>query len=393
MHYIVIMELRGFAEISESLSRELERIDVSSADVRSSIISILSGIIDQIKENGENATPQFSNLLGGDTWGFVFDDFNNSLNFCCKILATLYKNLHIKGLFFIKPAISISCIQKISIKDEKLLDDGYINAYKLADKGHSYTLYFHESLFDDSSAKQYCNGEYIKNENGRNIFNWQKHSTELNIISDIKVSIYDIIFDENIMYLDNIEKSVDNFIELQTKSKNISIVGGVIDYTQEHFHEYLKSIISLFHNKQVQCTVINFIRSEMDIEKVYIVVSIFKRLMDMYPNKLAYSLYKIPSSLPIPTSYHIYDNKYIQFPMRRYVPQRGSMNAVSSFMIKSDKICSYYFNEIMENFKKLGKLDNYHYELFVQNLNLDGKKIISCDKIIEQYLQKERSYA
>lgn len=389
MNYVVIIELRGFTAISESLSRELEGINVSSADIRSSIISILSNIISQIKEHDSTTRPQFENILGGDTWGFVFDNFNNSLNFCCKILSTLYNNLHTKGLFYIKPSVSISCTPNISIRDGKLLDDGYINSYRLADKGHSFTLYFHESLLNDLNSKQFFNSDYLKVENDRNIFDWQKYSTELEIISDIKASIYDIMFDENIMFLDNIEKSVNNFIELQNKSQDIFILGGIIDYTQRHFCEYLKSIINLFHNKQIACTVINFIRPNMDSEKTYIAVSIFKKLMVLYPDKLAYSLYQIPNGLPVPTPFHIYDNQFIQFIMRRYIPQRNGLLAVSSFMIKSQKICEYYRDEILENFRNLKKLDNLSYDSFIKQLNLGSEEIEKCDKIVKQFIQEE----
>jgi hypothetical protein len=175
---------------------------------------------------------------------------------------------------------------------------------------------------------------------------------------------------------------------LQNRSKEILIFGGIIDHTKQYFSKYLNSIISLFHNKEVKCTVINFIRPEIYNENIYITVSIFKKLMDLYPNKLTYSVYNITNSLPMPTAYHIYDNQYIQFIMRGYIPQRDSMNAVSSFMIKSQKICNYYHNEIVENYKKLGRLDNSKYKLFVQNLNIDQQKMKKCKKAIEQFLQE-----
>ena len=389
MNYVVIVELRGFANISDVLSKELEEINVSSANIRSSIISILSNIINQIKANNKNINPLFENILGGDTWGFVFEDFDSSLKFCCNVLSTLSENLHTRGLFFIKPSISISCTENISIKERKLLDDGFVNAYKLADKGKAYKLYFHESLSDDLSAKKYFNTEYLDTINNNNVFNWKKYSKGIELTHNNKPSIYDIMFDENIMYLDNIEKTINNFIELQNRSKKIYIFGGLIDYSHEYFNKYLKDIVNLFHNKKVECTIINFIRSEMAIEKKYIIVTIFYKLMNMYKDKIAYSLYEIPNDLPIPTPYHIYDNQYIQFIMRKYIPHKDSVVAVSSLLIKSNQVCDSYSNEFIENFKKIKLLDNNHYDSFVKKLNIDTRKINDCNKIVHEYLKKE----
>jgi len=400
--YVVVVELRGFTNISEALSHELEAIKVDAAVIRTSIIKTVSKLVEEIVAQKPDIRPDFQSILGGDTWGFVFSSFGKSIEFACTLLNVLANNAHEYGLFHIKPSVAIDCIDRIKVVDSKMIDDGFISAYRLADRGKSYTLFVGEELYKQSIKEideysTYISRDIGKGEgdetigSGKLIFDWKRFDVKSKTVLTPRLSYLDIFFDATIMNLDTLEKTVANFIHAQNMVQNIHIYGGIIDPSIEVYDKYLKSIISLFREKEIKCTVLNYAKLS-NKKSGYITVSIFHEIMKRYPSKLAYGLQIVPEDMLDPNPFHIYGNEFAQFIMRSYSPHIGAYSAISSFVIKNQKICDLYTNEFVENFKKAGKMTDLHYDQYVVMLKLSSTERKEYDEIIMEYMEGEVGY-
>ena len=397
MEYVVVVELRGFTKISGVLAFELEAIEVEATIIRTSIIKTVSMLISEIMTQNPDLTPDFQNILGGDTWGFVFSSFRQSIEFSCTLLKVLANNAFEKGLFHIKPSMAINCIQKTKIVDNKMIDDGFISAYRLADKGKSYTLFVGEELYEQSKKEiedytTYFVRDVVQREGNeqegtsRLIFDWKRFNTKIETISLPSLSYLDILFDSNVVVLDTLEKTVANFMHSQNLHQNICICGGVIDSTVDVYRKYLKSIVHLFQHKNSKCTVLNYTKLS-NKKSGYITVSIFYELMKRYPSKIAYGLQILQDDMLSPSPYHLYGKELAQFIMRSYSPHAETFSAISSFVIKSQRICDLYKNEFLENFKKAGRMTKKKYDQYVSRLELSSVERAEYDSIVLEYLK------
>jgi hypothetical protein len=141
---IVIVELKGFSAMATILAKDVDVIGVTPERVRASIIETVNRIVDESMTGlmlGKRA------LLGGDTWGFTFQDVEEAVLFGSRALKTIQRMSTEKGFFYIKPSVAIT-VGDPKFQDDKFLDDDSIKAYRFADRGRPFNFYVTEEAID-----------------------------------------------------------------------------------------------------------------------------------------------------------------------------------------------------------------------------------------------------
>src|SRR5208282_5646574 len=131
----VIIELKGFTGIADSLSLRMEKVGITSERIRGAGIDIIENVFTIINKK---IPYEYEKKIGGDTWILKFSNLEDAIKFGYFLFSTFVKYMNQNGIFFIKPVIAIN-IGEPKFKDDNFLDNTSIRTYRVADTGEPFS--------------------------------------------------------------------------------------------------------------------------------------------------------------------------------------------------------------------------------------------------------------
>ena len=391
MSAILIMEMRGFADIASVLAKELDVIAVTPERVRSAGILITN---DAITRAGQNIHITGSSRPGGDTWCFTFDEIPDALMFACRLLNEFQKLTLENGIYFLKPAMALTT-GSAKFDGESVLDDNSITIIRAADKGKSYELVaIGEAVnlvkqvdwittFDkpetSSSAPLSC------------LVDWRSVRIADGDTGSTSVILPALLLDNEIIFSNSNQEAVEILIREQERAHSILAFGGPIPFDIPIYRSYLSSALAVIKNNP-DCiwTVLSYLPLN-EACSTYAWLQICRRLMIYYPSNFAFAAFPIPEGQLRPFSYHIFDDCRVQIGLRSFSPQKGTPTMSSAIMIRNRKISTRFKEEFMENWRRIGQISDEEIGRIVSQIKgLSNELRRSATKAVDELLDANR---
>jgi hypothetical protein len=359
----VIIELKGFTGIADSLSLRMEKVGITSERIRGAGIDIIENVFTIINKK---IPYEYEKKIGGDTWILKFSNLEDAIKFGYFLFSTFVKYMNQNGIFFIKPVIAIN-IGEPKFKDDNFLDNTSIRTYRVADKGEPFSLYVLDEAIIQSRHLSWVQLENVKinglpEDQEVQLINWMEIKNIKNKpqIRD-SISLPTLLLDSEIIYSETLNDSVNHIIHQQNSSHSVITFGGPVPFNTQNYKKYLINSIKLIKTKN-DCTwtILSYIPlNEPLIGLTWL--ELCKRLSIQYPEKFTFSAFTLPDGQLRPFSYHIYDDSVVQIGLRSYSPQHGVSIMNAAIMIRNEKIAKRFKNEFLENLRKVGPIDDIKY--------------------------------
>jgi hypothetical protein len=393
MQTIAVMELKGFTTMADVLSCKMKHIGIESARVRASIVKTVRISIDTAK-----ALQQCNEwyYLGGDTWFFVFDNLKEGIGFSSLLMGLLLESVTKKGLFYIKPSITIN-MGKLEIQNGRFLDNCSILAYRVADKGLPFKL----ALLNDSilESQKYEWIKFVEDSERITEISGEKHNIRFldwqNIVSNLNPSLAmpdfelpSFLLDGEMLFSENKEDAINNLINHQKKTSNVYTFGGPVDVQQSRYFDYVKSLIAqAISNKNYKIFILNYLPIEKP-EICYIWIEICSFLSEVMKGKALCKLFVLRKDSMRPISFHVYDSEIVFLGLRSYSMEYGVTTMSSSVMFKNERIAKIFIDEFEGNWKNIASFDAKTYHKILSNFNeIDPETREKAREIINELKQ------
>ena len=385
---ILVMELRGFADMATQLSREIDEMGIDPERVRASGIDFVNKAIEEAK-----GTIEFKRKMhiGGDTWYFNFHMFDEAFYFAIRLLRQLLSLSITNGLYYLKPSIAIG-FGDPKFQGDRFLDDDSINTYRVADNGKSF------NFFAVGNAVTQCQaiigislGPSPKHDDLKfpvKVIDWRAFEDTNPIPEKTFVNLPVLLLDSDVVYSDSPNEAVNNILRQQAHCKSALVFGGPVPFTDPIYRDYLRATLALLSNPEPvrKWTVLSYLPIN-ELLYSYAWLELCRRLSIRYPDRYAFAAFTIPEGQLRPFSYHIYDSDCVHVGLRSFSTQRGTPTLSSSIMFKNRQIATRFSGEFMENFRSIGALTDDKYAVLLGEFGkIDATTRASAVRLAEQFL-------
>lgn len=350
MKTIVVMELKGFAKISEDLGLKMDIVGLDSSRIRAAVILTVNEII---KATEKECATEYTVHIGGDTWFFVLGNVAQGIKFGCVLLNKFMALVNQKGLFYLKPSLAMS-IGEPKWQDGRFLDDESIKTYRLADTGYPFSFYILDKIYTQAKSVDWVKIVNIDSE---------KYSIDwINSIADdagpIDIEFPPLLLDSELLYMKTLNESLNAILRLQSKSQSIVSFGGPIPMEVPYFKDYIKATIAhLTNNPDCKITVLSYIPLKETLNS-FAWLELSRKLCVKFPQNAFFAAFVLPEGQIRPMAYQIFDNQSVYIGLRSYSPQRGGATMDSAIMFKNDGVAKKFYDNFLEEWRMVGPLDD-----------------------------------
>lgn len=382
MHGVVVIELKGFAEISGPLSYRMDKIGLRDTQIKLKYRNIVNGLI---AKSGENFPPINYKEIGGDTWVIQLNDIDEALHCASHILRLAYEQVVKSGLYYIKPVVAVGEAKPV-FEGDRFLDNETISIYRVADSGEPFALY----VINAPQETKYVTSidlndklEKLSKEVEISEVDWKYYNfSHKDLALEDTFYLSSLLHDNDIALFQTSHESLSKFSELQHKSKKIFAFGGAVKYNSQHFDEYVRSMFSLFSTKDVKCYVLTYLDKHNSAINTYYWLSLCKLFLEEYPAKFVFGFYEIEIDKVKPLSFHIYDEEFVHLVLRSYQPAEDTHTMSSSVLINNTLLARKFTDEFLENFRKVPNANCHIIDAYIQDIALSDTVMKEIDSHI-----------
>ncbi|MBN2466841.1 MAG: hypothetical protein JXD19_01710 [Deltaproteobacteria bacterium] len=355
MAAIIVLEMRGFADLASQLARDLDIIGASPARVRAAMIQIVTDTIALCKQK----SPFMKMLhLGGDSWYFTFEDIEPAIRFACLFLTRIIRLVNENGLFYLKPSLALN-IGEPTFDGERFLDDISIKTYRAADSGYPFRLCVLGKAIDYASKINWVQFKPTPDSQPKELqcIDWQNSSPPIdNDAADFPMRLPTLLLDSEVIYSDSTNEAVANIIRQQERAQSVFAFGGPVPYDSPIYRNYIRSTIAVLKNNPAcKWTVLSYL-PQNDPLYTYTWLELCRRFSLMFSDRYAFACLIVPEGQLIPFSYHIYDETTVHIGLRSFSPQRGTPSMSSAIVFRNSRIASHFKEEFLEKWRQVGPL-------------------------------------
>jgi len=368
MTTILILEIRGFTKLSSDLARDMEIIGLSPDRIRSAGIHFINEAVaqSQLKYHVTNKMH-----LGGDTWFFAFDDFEEGVRFAVVLLNCLHHLVSEKGLFYIKPSMAIN-IGEPKYSGERFLDDDSIATYRAADSGRPFHLFVLDKAIKLAQRLAWLKLQPIEDADvgTKQLIDWQTAQVDLNVEGYVNLAekLPTLLLDSEVIYSNSPSEAIANISRQQSKASSIFAFGGPVPLDAPVYKNYLRSSVNLIKNKsECKWTVLSYLPLNETVH-TYTWIELCRRLSVLYSDRYAFSAFTIPEGQLRPFSYQIFDGSTVHIGLRSFSPHRGTPTMSSAIMLRNKQIASRFQDEFLENLRQIGILNDAAWGHIINNI-------------------------
>ena len=366
---VVIAEIKGFTALSTELARDMDEVAVTPERVRASAISIVNATASECAERNR---PTHSVHIGGDTWYFQFAELETALRFGCSFLGHCRRLVAEKGLFFIKPSIALA-IGEPKLREGRFLDDESIGAYRLADSGRPFHFYVHANALEAVSTVDWIAlkpGDLSTPQRPQaRLAAWQD-SQPHGIVDEetVDVSVPTLLLDSEVIYSRSAQEAVRNIVRQQATSESVCAFGGPVPLDIPFYRSYLReSLACLEREDGPKFSVLSYIPQNEPVAS-YAWLELCRRLSIQHSSRFAFSAFSIPEGQLRPFSFQVFDQTTVHLGLRSYSTQLGTSTMSSAIMFRNRDIAERFHGEYLENFRRIGAMDEKAYGDIVSSL-------------------------
>ena len=370
---ILVMEFRGFSKMATEMSFELTPLGISPARIRASAIEIVRKAVAECAPSDDFANRMH---LGGDTWYWTSPEIKEAYQFGLRLIRYLFRLSNERGLYYLKPSIALG-FGEPKFQGERFLDDDSIRSYLVSDNGSSFVYFAVGEAIPELRALGHVPliappPKHATDPNIRAI-DWQSASVD-GEEPDLKpIEIPALLLDSEVRYSESTFSAVANLIRYQKESDTAQIFGGPVPLGETHYVEYVKQTIALLKARTgARFTVLSYLPIN-EVESSITWLELCRKLSILHRERFAFAAFTIPEGQLRPFSFHIYGNQILHIGLRAYSAHKGTATMSSSITLRNSKIAGKFSTDFMENFRKIGPLDDYRYSRLVESFPvLDG---------------------
>lgn len=385
---VIIVEIKGFAALSTELARAMDEIAVTPERVRASAIIIINEMAAQC---AKKYTPTHSAHIGGDTWYFQFANVDIGLRFGQTFLNGCRRLATEKGLFFIKPSVSLA-VGEPKLSDGRFLDDESIGAYRLADGGKPFHFYIHPNAIQTVSSLGWLELKKLDVAGAQSptavIAAWQKANLPDELgASEIEISLPTLLLDSEVIYSRTAPEAIGNIIRQQASSNSVCAFGGPVPLDIPFYKSYLRETLEcLKRSGGPKFSVLSYIPLN-ESPASYSWLELCRRLSVRYSDRFVFAAFTIPEGQLRPFSFQVFDQMTVHLGLRSYSMQSGTPTMSSAIMIRNRNIAERFYGEYLENFRKIEVLsDKAHGEIVSSLPGLTAFTKRECMRMVEELL-------
>lgn len=380
---ILVMEFRGFSKMATEMSFELTPLGISPARIRASAIEIVRKAVSECAPSDDFANRMH---LGGDTWYWTSLEIKEAYQFGLRLIRYLFRLSNESGLYYLKPSIALG-FGEPKFQGERFLDDDSIRSYLISDNGSSFVYFAVGDAIPELRALG--NVPLIappKHANDPNIraINWQSASADGDEPDLKPIEIPALLLDSEVRYSESSLSAVANLIRYQKESDTALIFGGPVPLGEAHYVQYVKQTIALLKAKAgAQFTVLSYLPIN-EPESSVTWLELCRKLSILHRDRFAFAAFTIPEGQLRPFSFHIYGNQILHIGLRAYSAHKGTATMSSSITLRNSKIAAKFSSDFIENFRKIGPLNDYRYSQLVGSFAvLDGNSRASIVRTVD----------
>lgn len=395
MQAIMLIEFKGFSQIPDVLSKDMSHIGVTSDRTRSSIIYLINNLIDGLSLN----IRPLNNKLIGDTWCLTFKSIEEGVLFGCNLLRSIFKLVHEKALFYLKPTIALN-YGNPKFHKTSFLDSDSIAAYRIADSGKPFNFYIVDKAIplaqrrSDFIMRHLANDIKLPIDKEVLILDWLNYSpNDANIIIS-EFFIPTLLLDSEIIYTRNKLEAIQAIRQQQNSSRSIAAFGGPVPLEDTDYSNYIGDVLqSLKNDRNQNWTLCSYLPLNEPIDS-FSWLEFCRKLSLKYPSRFSFTAFSIPAGQLRPISYHIYDNHTIHIALRSYSPSTGLQVLGSSIIFGSQEVARRFESEFTSTLTRVGPLDNTKYiQLFRKfSSQLKQKDLSEVNETIDLLLNKTSQF-
>lgn len=368
---VVIAEIKGFSKLASDLARGLESVAITPERVRASTIVIVNEIGDLC---AQICRPTSSAHIGGDTWFFSFASLDLAARFSCTFLQHCRHQVTEKGLFFLKPSLAMA-FGEPKLLNARFLDNESIGAYRLADGGKPFSLLVHENAIASVHSLGWLPmGDALPGEGEKpasSLAEWQNATVPGSgkNLPFLEVALPNLLLDSEVIYSRTAEEAISNIVRQQDTAKTVFAFGGPVPLDVPYYRSYLKETIHALRREGGPAfTVLSYIPHN-EAALSYSWIEMCRGLSIEFPQRFVFAAFSIPEGQLRPFSFQIFDQTTVHLGLRSYSPQTGTPTMSSAIMLRNRNIAERFHNEFLENFRKIGLLDDLAYGHIVSALS------------------------
>ena len=365
---ILVMEFRGFSKMATEMSFEIARLGISPARIRASAIEIVRKAVAECAPSDEFANRMH---LGGDTWYWTSPDIKEAYHFGLRIIRYLFRLSNESGLYYLKPSIALG-FGEPKFKGERFLDDDSIKSYLVSDNGSSFVYFAVGAAIPELRAIGDVPlieppPKYASDPNIRAI-DWQIATVDGDEPELKPIEIPALLLDSEVRYADSTQSAVAGLTRYQKENDTAQIFGGPVPLNEELYLEYVKQTVSLLKTKiGARFTVLSYLPVN-ETHSSITWLELCRKLSILYRDRFAFAAFTIPEGQLRPISFHVYGNQILHIGLRAYSAHRGTATMSSSITFRNTKIAERFSSDFIENFRKVGPLDDFRYSRLVASL-------------------------
>lgn len=384
MQAILIIEYKGFAQLSTGLAMKMEEINLTPEKVRAGIIELTNNLLKSVYERKPYNE---SYLIGGDTFITTFNEVQEAVDFSTTLFAEFLKAVQEQGYYYLKPCACIG-FGELQMQGERFLDDTSIETYRIADSRPPFTIWIKGK---EAINRCVSNGYQIYMDEAEvdlQKLEWLKMPLDSEAIGIPDIKLPQLLLDNEVIFSKSPEDSVNKIRQYQNSASSVYAFGGPIPYDIAFYNDYLKETISLVKsNDKIKWTIISYLDLS-DKRTSFYWLELTRRISGLYPNRYNFTAYTISSGTLIPFSYQIFDKKIAHIGLRSFSLERGKSTMNASMIFKNERIAERYIQEFTESYRLLGKFDDSKFSELIQKINLSDSVIKQdCLKLVDELLK------
>jgi hypothetical protein len=374
MKATIIIELKGFSAIADTLAERMSNIGLTDSKIRSAMREFVNAAVSQI-------TPLIPIEeiieIGGDTWVVKLDDIDRAIGWGVRFYKILERRVIGSGLFYLKPSMALA-IGDLKFQGDRFLDQETIKGYRSADKGEPFTFY---AIGDAAEyVAQMKHIPSVKPELSRLIL-WQNFRLpDVPDLDKFPISFAHLLLDNEVLFFRTHGEVLAFLQEQQVRSREIKVYGGPAPLRLDFYRDYAVSIDMLLKNHHVRCSVLNYLSETTPQDAASWLIMCY-RLQDKYPTRFAYSAYLLPSNAIKPVAYHVYDD--VTVVMLRSFDEFSLTHSVSaSIVIRGEQISRRFRSDFSESFRGIGRFDEAKFQTLLAQLERLGADLPAARELV-----------
>lgn len=155
----------------------------------------------------------------------------------------------------------------------------------------------------------------------------------------------------------------------QESSETAQIFGGPAALGDPLYRAYVQHTIKLLKSEiGAKFTILSYLPLN-EPKSSFTWLELCKKLSLFFPERFAFAAFPIPEGQLRPFSFHVYGKDTVHIGLRSYSAHRDTATLTSSIMLRNAKIASRFSTDFLENFRRIGRLDDTKYSNLVTSFS------------------------